>query len=50
MNKIDDVTVQELLEYIKTKTHEGETNHIVHQITYWYHDYIATIILREHRQ
>jgi hypothetical protein len=49
MSEIDNITVQELLEYIKSKNRNEKPNHIYHQIQWWYGEYVKEMILREHR-
>jgi len=46
VNPIDVITVKQLLEYIKTKDPD---NHFIHQVNWWYGEYIKNLILREQR-
>lgn len=50
MNSIDEVTVKQLTDYIKSKNRGEKTNHLYHQIQWWYGEYVKEMILREHRR
>lgn len=50
MSEFDNITVNELLEFVKSRDRgDGKTNHMYHQIQWWYGEYIKEMILREHR-
>ena len=47
MNDIDFVEMPKFLTYVKSKDKQNNGSRI---IEYWYHKYIADVIIREHRR